>query len=248
MLSRLVPALLVALPAFALAGPMPPCGTDPTPPFGVLNGPPRAGIWTADELHKEGWRPAACLNWSGESKLVTAVASRFSAGHDVASRLGTVSAWPDIRYWSLSKQRWLPLVLAASAVDAAGHRLGDVPLAGLAAGRDSLFVESDENTGEATYRMRVLERGNGRIVVATENVTPIKISVLTAFEPGALQTVTFVTRETGSDWSTYQITRVGSGGSSLVLGHKGSFLNRLEAVRRHLAGRATDQDPPLAAR
>jgi hypothetical protein len=199
-------------------------------------------------LHKEGWQPAACLDWSGESKLITAVASRFTADHDVTSRLGAVSAWPNIRYWSLSKQRWLPLVLAASAVDAAGHRLGDVPLAGLAAGRDSLFVESDENTGEATYRMRVLERGNGRFVISTENVTPIKISVLTAFEPGALQTVTFVTRGTGSDWSTYQITRVGSGGSSLVLGHKGSFLNRLEAVRRHLAGRATDQEPPLAPR
>jgi len=248
MLPRLLPALLVALPAFALAGPMPPCGTAPTPPFGVLNGPPRAGIWTADELHKEGWQPAACLDWSGESKLITAVASRFTADHDVTSRLGAVSAWPNIRYWSLSKQRWLPLVLAASAVDAAGHRLGDVPLAGLAAGRDSLFVESDENTGEATYRMRVLERGNGRFVISIENVTPIKISVLTAFEPGALQTVTFVTRGTGSDWSTYQITRVGSGGSSLVLGHKGSFLNRLEAVRRHLAGRATDQEPPLAPR
>jgi len=199
-------------------------------------------------LHKEGWQPAACLDWSGESKLITAVASRFTADHDVTSRLGAVSAWPNIRYWSLSKQRWLPLVLAASAVDAAGHRLGDVPLAGLAAGRDSLFVESDENTGEATYRMRVLERGNGRFVISIENVTPIKISVLTAFEPGALQTVTFVTRGTGSDWSTYQITRVGSGGSSLVLGHKGSFLNRLEAVRRHLAGRATDQEPPLAPR
>ena len=225
---------------------MPPCGTEPTSPFGVLNGLPQAGIWTADELHKDNWRPAACLNWSGESKLVTAVASRFTADHDVPSRLGAVSAWPNIRYWSISKQRWLPLVLAASAVDTAGHRLGDIPLAGLPAGRDSLFVERDENTGEATYRMRVLERSNGRIVVSTENVTPITISVLTAFEPGALQTVTFVTRESGTHWSTYQISRVGSGGSSLVLRHKGSFLNRLEAVRRHLAGRATDQDPPLS--
>ena len=225
---------------------MPPCGTEPTSPFGVLNGPPQAGIWTADELHKENWRPAACLDWSGESKLVTAVASRFAADHDVPSRLGAVSAWPNIRYWSISKQHWLPLVLAASAVDTAGHRLGDIPLAGLPAGRDSLFVERDENTGEATYRMRVLERSNGRIVVSTENVTPITISVLTAFEPGALQTVTFVTRESGTHWSTYQISRVGSGGSSLVLRHKGSFLNRLEAVRRHLAGRATDQDLPLS--
>jgi hypothetical protein len=98
------------------------------------------------------------------------------------------------------------------------------------------------------YRMRVLERSDHRMVVATDNVTPIKIAFVTAFEPGALQTVTFVQKEVGNSWSTYQIARVGGGGSSMASKHKGSFLNRLEAIRRYLAGQPTDQQPPLAAR
>jgi hypothetical protein len=57
-----------------------------------------------------------------------------------------------------------------------------------------------------------------------------------------------VQEEAGKSWSTYQIARVGSGASSMVLKHKGSFLNRLEAVRRYLAGQPTDQEAPLAPR
>jgi hypothetical protein len=71
---------------------------------------------------------------------------------------------------------------------------------------------------------------------------------MTAFEPGALQTVTFVERLGADQWNTYQVTRVGAGASAFVLGYKGSFLNRLEAVRRYLAGPPADQLPPLAPR
>jgi uncharacterized protein DUF6675 len=171
----------------------------------------------------------------------------FQAGDNVFDRARDVSAWPSVRYWSVSTQSWRPLVLAVTAVDSAGRREGNAPQS-LAGGRDSLFVERDENGGETTYRMRVLERSDHRMVVATDNVTPIKIAFVTAFEPGALQTVTFVQKEVGNSWSTYQIARVGGGGSSMASKHKGSFLNRLEAIRRYLAGQPTDQQPPLAAR
>jgi len=57
-----------------------------------------------------------------------------------------------------------------------------------------------------------------------------------------------VQKEAGNGWRTYQIVRVGSGGRLMASKHKGSFLNRLEAVRRYLAGQPTDQQPPLAPR
>jgi hypothetical protein len=239
---------IVILPMVAYGGPMPPCGAEPSPAYGTIGGGPHLGTWTEAELKQTTWQPPPCLAWSGETKFVAAVASRFVADVNVFDRLGMISAWPGVKYWSVSRQRWQPLVLDAWAVDAAGHRQGDIPGSSLEPGRNLLFVERDANSGETTYRMRVLERTSQRLVVATENVRPIKMLLLTAFEPGALQTVTFVQKESGSVWSTYQITRVGSGGSSLALDHKGSFVNRLEAVRRYLAGEASDQRPPLAPR
>ena len=176
------------------------------------------------------------------------MASRFRTQGNVFERLGAISSWSAVRYWSISKQSWRPLVLTASVIGGAGLHTASIPLSSLVAGADNLFVERDENSGETTYRLRVLQRSAERIVVSSENTTPIRIAIVTAFEAGSLQTVTFVQSEGGDVWTTYQIMRAGPGSSSMALGHKGSFLNRLEAVRRYLAGQPTDQLPPLAPR
>ena len=253
MLSRALFAILIVLPlvapASAVAAPAPPCGraveAASDPPFGSPGDAPHARIWTEPELAREHWQPPDCLHWSGETKLVVAVAGTFRATADVFDRMSDISAWPGIKYWSVTRQQWRPLVLAAAVVDAAGKHLAST-LAGLQPGQQTLFVERAENSGDTTYSMRVLERSERRMVVAVDNVSPIKVAILTVFEPGALQTVTFVEHEEGDLWRTYQITRVGSGGSSLALRYQGSFLNRLEAVRRYAAGLPTDQEPPLA--
>lgn len=238
------------LPTVVAAAPTPPCGPAfagaPNPAFGIAGEPPHARIWTEDELGREHWQPPACLHWSGETKLAVAVAGTFHATADVFDRMSDVSAWPGIKYWSVTKQQWRPLVLAAAAVESGKAIHLTNGLAGLQPGQQRLFVERGENSGETTYAMRVLERSDRRMVVAVDNVTPIKVAILTLFEPGALQTVTIVERGDGDIWRTYQITRVGSGGSSLTLKYRGSFLNRLEAVRRYAAGQPTDQEPPLA--
>jgi hypothetical protein len=240
MMRTVLAVVLALLPSVVCAAPVPPCDGVPSPAFGELDGAPQSGVWTADELRAAHWQPAACLGWAGETKLVAAVASRFHSNDDVFQRLGAISAWPTVKYWSVSHQGWRPLVLSAAMT---GGGPGT-----LTAGTDTTFVQRDENSGETTYRLRVLQRSADRIVISSENVTPIKIAFVTAFEPGALQTVSFVEKDANGDWRTYQIARVGAGGSSLALGHKGSFLNRLEAVRRYLAGQVTDQHPPLASR
>jgi hypothetical protein len=230
----LVAAVLAGLSATAHAGPVPPCGAPPTPAFGELNGAPHWRMWSADELRAEGWQPAACLGWaggtSGATRFVAAVASRFRSRDDVFQRLLNIAAWPAIRYWSVSHQSWQPLAVSVSPVD------GDQ------------FRERDENGGDIVYSMRVLRRDAAHLTVATENLTPIRIAIITAFEPSSLQTVTFVERAGADQWSTFQVTRVGAGASAFVLGYKGSFLNRLEAVRRYLAGLPADRQPPLAPR
>ena len=230
----LVAAVLLGFPAAARAEPLPPCGGAPVPAVGEVNGPPQWRMWSADELRAERWQPAGCLGWSGGTRFVAAIASRFRSRDDVFQRLLNIAVWPGIRYWSVTKQSWQPLALSISPLEGAGESYQ--------------FRERDENGGDIGYSLRVLRRDPAHLTVATENVTPIRISIITAFEPGALQTVTFVERVGADQWDTYQITRVGAGASAFVLGYKGSFLNRLEAVRRHLAGQPTDQLPPLAPR
>jgi uncharacterized protein DUF6675 len=241
-------ALVLGASGAALGGPLPPCGAPPTPPFGNLDGPPQWRIWSADELRAERWQPAGCLGWSGDTRLVAAVASRFRSRDDVFQRLVNVAAWPSIRYWSVSRQSWQPLALSISAVTGAPGASAAVVAASLAPGGTYQFTERDEHGGDIVYSLRVLQHDAAHLTVATENVTPIRIAIVTAFPPGALQTVTFLERAGADQWNTYQITRVGADASSLVLGYPGSFLNRLEAVRRYLASQPPDQLPPLAPR
>jgi hypothetical protein len=74
---HLLALMFAALPTtIAVAQPMPPCAAEPIPAYGETGGAPRAGIWTADELRAARWTPAACLGWSGDTKLVAAVTSR----------------------------------------------------------------------------------------------------------------------------------------------------------------------------
>jgi hypothetical protein len=246
MLRHLVAVLLSGFAMAAHAGPVPPCDAVPTPSYGETGGPPQWAIWSADQLHAERWRPAACLGWSGDSRLVAVLASRFRSNDNVFERLGNVDAWPGIRYWSVSRQRWQPLASSVSHLDASGRKSVLPTAFTLAVGQDYLFAERDENSGETTYRMRVVEHSSQRLVLSTENVTSIKVAIITAFEPGSLQTVAFVQKTRIDEWETYQITRVGADASSLVLRYPGSFLNRLEAVRRYLAGLPTDQLAPIA--
>jgi hypothetical protein len=85
-------------------------------------------------------------------------------------------------------------------------------------------------------------------VLTSENVTPIRVAIITLFVPGALQVATFVGREGPDIWTLYEITRASAESSSMVSGYQSSYLNRLDAIRRHLAGLPTDRDPPIAPR
>ena len=258
MIWALLAALLAAPPVAAFAaGPQPPCSASPGgdratfPAYGTMDGPPSYGIWHVRDIQRDGWQPPACLGWFGDSRLVVALAARFhspaSIG-DFAERLGGVSRFPAIKFWAITRQAWHPLAQDAFVVASpkGGRvRLPDPSADALVAGRGYFYTEDADVAGRAIYRMRVVERTTDRLVMASENVTSITMAILTLFPPESLQVMTFVDRY-ADGWALYEITRAASDSSSMVASYQSSYLNRLEAVRRVLAGIPTDRDPPIA--
>jgi hypothetical protein len=220
------------------AGPQPPCQQQPLPAYAAEGAVPGSGVWLAADLGQGGWSPPACLGWSGDSRLVAALAGTFRSTQtldQLVARMTDVSAYPSVNYWSVSHQAWRPIALEAAAA---------APPAGAAAG-DIYYVERDDLSGKSTHLLRVVERTADRAVIVSQNVSPIRIAIVTAFEPGALQLALFIERAGPDLWHLYALSRVGTDSSSLVTSSPSSYLNRLDAFRRYLAGTPTNQEPPL---
>ena len=70
--------------------------------------------WSHADLRRVGWQPAPCLGWSGDSRLVVALAARFHSSLSLdalAARLVAVSRHPEIRVWAVTRQEWRPMAL-----------------------------------------------------------------------------------------------------------------------------------------
>jgi hypothetical protein len=248
-------SLCLVLPVgAAAAGPQPPCEGaigPPSPAYGPLDGLPTSGAWRGADLRREGWQPPACLGWQGDSRIIAAIATRFHSPLSLgamAERLTAVSSHPSIRFWATGLQEWLPLAVDAWAVDGPNGRmrLSDPPRQALMPGRELYYTEVMEVIGRVVFRVRVLEHTRDRLVLLTENVTPIRVAVVTLFEPGALQVGSFLDHEESDGWKLYEITRAGAASNFVVAGYPSSYLNRLDAMRRYIVGLPTDRDPPIA--
>ena len=227
----------------------PPCEGPPVPAYTPAGQPPATDVWSASELARTGWQAAPCLNWgASRTKLAAALAGEFQfAGSldDLAVRLAHISALKSVRYWSVSHKAWQPLVSDSGFLDGPDGKGRADPAAGeLTPGRSFFYFETSH--GRTVYRMTVRERTAERLVVATENVTPIRVGILTAFEPGAMQSVIFLNRRGPGLWGYYQTLRATEGASVIALGSDASYVNRLAALYRYMAGIPTDQEPPAA--
>jgi uncharacterized protein DUF6675 len=244
--------LLVPLVAHA-EGPslQPPCGAPPEPAYGAPGMPPTVGIWNEARLRQIGWRGPDCLKWgAGRTRLAVALAAEFTYSGSLDQLLehaGRISAHKSIRYWSTTDKAWRNLVSDAGVVDGPQGRAvqPDPTVADLAAGRSIYYFEVGRS-GRAVHRLTVLERTASRFVLSSENVTPIRGILTTAFEPGALQSVTFVDRLGPATWGYYQVIRATEGASSMALGAESSYVNRLNALYRDMAGTPTDREPPAS--
>jgi hypothetical protein len=180
--------------------------------------------------------------------MLVALAGSFRYDGDAEALLGqfgAISALTEMRYWSVSESAWRPLVTEATALSAPDpdRRRADFTAAEMAAGEDRFFAQSDNRSSkEVVYRLRVLEMRPGRLVIQTENVSAVRLLLMTLFKPGGIQLLHFLERRSLGVWDYYSLTRT----TPRFEGRVASYINRAIAAYRHIAGIPTDRDPPLA--
>jgi hypothetical protein len=210
-------------------------------------------VWRSDDLKRSGWKPPDCSGWapSSHSKLILALAGSFhfdGTADELVSRIGAISTLRGVRYWSVTDKIWRPLVIDASALSRpdSRSRRSDFQTAEMTEGSELYYWENDSRSGKIVHRMTVRERSPVRVVIATENMTPVRFSFVTLFAPGALHWVEFVELVSPGVWGVYLLTQTGEGMSAFTGGDEASYVNRAVAIYRHLARIPTDQEPPAA--
>ncbi|HZD54781.1 MAG TPA: DUF6675 family protein [Candidatus Aquicultoraceae bacterium] len=260
-LSRRSPgALLLIVFAVILCGgdssrademPRPPCAGEPFPPYPEVENSPAVRGWDRADPGND-WTPPACTGWTdaGFTTLVaTAARFRHSSGAEgLVRRIGGISGYAGVQYWSTTHGRWQTLILDADALSGPqGDRSReDFSPGEMMEGKVLYYRQEDNLTGEAVYRMRIRTATDDRVVFDTENVSVVRYLWMTVFHPGDLQTITFLDRESKDVWRYYGLLRTRKGSSVLVAGNKASSINRAVAYYRFLAGIPTAQEPPAA--
>jgi hypothetical protein len=244
-------ALVCQALGYAQSGLQPPCGAEPVPPYPALDSPPSVKFWSESDFGRD-WRPPACTGWTdaGFSTLITTVARfRYTEGAEgLLGRIGAASELAGMRYWSTTHQQWQTLIVNAHALTAPppSRRRPDFTPDEMREGKARYFEQADNLSGAATYRMRVALASADRVVFEVENVSVMRYLFLTLFDPGEMQSIYFLDRESDSVWRYYSIARTGRNASRLATGHSSSSVNRAVAFYRSLAGIPTDQEPPAA--
>ncbi|MFM9970095.1 MAG: DUF6675 family protein [Burkholderiales bacterium] len=244
----LLSLLLGVRVALAQPLPNPPCGATVFPAFAEPGDTPRTGVWNAAQL--ELWNPPSCLGWMRQKDATLAViAGSFrhtGTAQDLLRRFGEISRLRGLRYWSVSDKNWRVLVNDASATSAidATRRRADYNLNELRPGMDLYFAQSDSrSSGEVLYRMRVKEASEKRMVVETENVSPVRLYLFTLFDAGELKAQYFIERGDAERWNIYTLAlAVGRSARN----NEASLLNRAAAYYRHYIGAPADAASPLA--
>jgi hypothetical protein len=247
MILMLLPALL----ATADSGPQPPCGGETFPEYPDVGNSPVVKVWNRSVLGHD-WVPPACTGWTtpGFSTLVVTVA-RFQHSGDAPSllrRIAAISELAGMRYWSTTHKRWQTLIPAAWAVSSAAgdKRRADFSADEMAEGSVLYFHQEDNLSGKAVYQIRIAKVSPERLLLSIENITTMRFFLLPLFQPGEMQSIYFIDRESPDVWRYYSIVRMGKNASSLVTGHDASSINRAVAFYRHFAGIPTDKEPPAA--
>jgi hypothetical protein len=232
-------------------GPRVPCGVAPVPAYAEPGTPPTVRAWTG--VTARSWQPPACTGWNvGDADILVALAGSFRSDGEIdglLARAGAISAMKGIRYWSTTQKRWQALVtdaVALSGPDVALRRQDFVPTE-LGKGQVFHYAQSDNRSaGMTVYRDRVLGADRERVLVSSENLTPVKKMMVTLFDTGGLRTVYVIERRGPGVWNYYSLTRTRMASRLLPTGGEASYINRAVAFFRHVAGIPTDQEPPAA--
>jgi hypothetical protein len=243
--------LLVAPARAADDGPRLPCGVAPLPAYAEPGLPPNVRAWSGKAAR--GWRPPSCSTWQAtDADMLVGLAGSFRYEGEIdglLARIGAISTKAGVRYWSTTEKNWQMLVTDAFALSGpdAALRRADFKPAELAKGQSIHYAQSDNRSaGHCVYRERVLAGDRERVLIESENLTPIKKMMVTLYSPGDLQTLYVIERRAPGQWNFYSLTRTRMASSLLPTGSEASYINRSVAFYRHVAGIPTDQEPPAA--
>ena len=246
-MKRLLPIALIVLAlaggaAAAETGAVPPCGTTPVPDYAAVDAHPAVQVISGNDL--AAWKPAPCIGWKAKDDgVLVALAGRFhfnGTTDELLKRFGAISSLKGLQYWSVTDGGWRTLIDSASALDSpdSGHSRADFTLAEMKSGHDLYFAQQDNRTSEeVVYRMKVSDLSADGFVVAVENVTPVRSFMLTLFDPGDLQSVHFVERESPGVFRFYGLAFAGESLASSLALPEASYVNRALALYGHLSGK-----------
>ena len=210
-------------------------------------------LWSKTDLGL-GWTPPSCTSWpAGSATIVVGLAGHFQyagSADALLARIGAISSLSEVRYWSVTEKQWNNMFTRAVALDGPdlNKTRGDFSAAELRMGGNYYFAAADNRSGkDAVSRLRVIAVDGAHFVLETENVTPLRWTILTYAAPGSFQTWYFLDRDGDGAWRFYSLTRVLYASSLLrgVIPDK-SYINRSVAMYRHFLGLRTDRDPPAA--
>jgi hypothetical protein len=231
--------------------PQPPCEKEAIPAYPALDAPAFVKSWKKTDFAND-WVPPQCTGWtaSGFTTLIT-IAARFRSNENSDGLLlhfGAISDLAGMRYWSATHKQWRILVVDAYALTnpQLNHKRKDFTADELKQGGTLYFEQVDNLSGKSIYKMKILEASPLRIVIDVENFTPVRFHFIPVFDPGELQSIYFLDRETAGVWRYYSIVRTGKHANHLIAGNESSAINRAVAFYRHFVGIPTDSEPPAA--
>jgi len=240
-------------PALAATGSVEPARCGPSPPSARANdssGSSQSAIifWTLSQL-PAAWGLQSCIGWEPQRfSSYAGVAGKIHAtGIDqVLGRLGAISAFKGMRYWSVTDHKLETLVTDAFAVEDAASKNGrpDFAAAEMQPGQELYFMERDNRSSQPVlYRMNVLERRADRLVVDIANASRVRLFLLTLFEPGDVRTALFISRAADGTWDCYALSGFHPRSIAGLLDNRQSHANRLIALYGHVAGSDNDELP-----
>jgi hypothetical protein len=182
-----------------------------------------------------------CLEWDAQHFSNVAVVTGWIGtpqARSLLERLGSVSKFAGMTYWSVTDHRLEVLITESFAVPMATgvSRRPDYSIQELLAGGELRFSERDNRLqNPVIYRLRVLERDDAHFVVDITNVTPVKRLLLTVFSPGDLRTVIFVVRAPDGHWKCYTLSGMHASGLASIVENPKSHLNRILALYGYIS-------------
>jgi hypothetical protein len=221
--------------------PAPPCAGPPNPAYPEAFGMPTIEVWL-DQHTLENWDPPACLDWQDRpATALIAVSGLFRHDgtlEDLLARLGAVSRYMSIYYWSWSKQRWRHLFEEAAALSAPVRTAmrPDFKADEFREG-NLLYILQNEtgSVGEVIQRVSIIDRTEDGIEIGITNLSAARVAFLTLLDPGGSEVRLWIEREADDHWTYYSLARLSGTGLLARSAMKRSYVSRAEAMFRYLA-------------